>query len=119
MTSRCMLHNTAYWVYNDDPKLPNLVMIHGYRGTHHGLELVAKQLTNYRVIVPDLPGFGESKPLNKEHSLNNYVEWLNEFITDSNLPKPPILLGHSFGSIIAGNYASKYSDSITKLILVD
>ena len=92
-------------------------MIHGLRGTHHGLDLIAKQLDGFRVIVPDLPGFGISKPLNVKHSVENYVEWLHEFIADLKLPEPPVLLGHSFGSIIASHYAKNYASSISKLIL--
>lgn len=119
MNSHHNLDKTAYWIYNDNPKLPVIVMIHGFRGTHHGLELIAEQLDKYRVIIPDLPGFGETEPLSSEHSLKNYVDWLNDFITELNLTELPILLGHSFGSIIASGYASKYHGTITKLILVN
>lgn len=110
---------TKYWIHNDDPKLPVIIMIHGFRGTHHGLELIAKNLDGYRIIIPDLPGFGETKPLDVEHSLDNYTAWLREFITELKLSKPPILLGHSFGSIVVSNYASLYPKTIEKLILVN
>lgn len=113
------LNNTEYWVYNDDPKLPAIIMIHGLRGTHHGLDLIAKSLNEYRVVVPDLPGFGISKPLENEHSVENYVFWLKGFIDGLKLSEPPLLLGHSFGSIITASYAVKYPKSISKLILVN
>lgn len=119
MSIRHELDGTVYYTYNDKPKLPVIIMIHGYRGTHHGLELIAKCLNGYRVIVPDLPGFGESKPLENEHSLKNYATWLSGFIDSLNLSKPPILLGHSFGSIITSSYASVNPTKITKLILVN
>jgi pimeloyl-ACP methyl ester carboxylesterase len=92
-------------------------LIHGLRGTHHGLGLVAQQLTDYRIIIPDLPGFGQSKPLKNEHSVENYVEWLKDFIGSLDLAEKPFLLGHSFGSIIASHYAAKYPKTIQKLIL--
>ena len=119
MSIRHELDGTVYYVYNDKPKLPVIVMIHGFRGTHHGLELIAKRLNGYRVIVPDLPGFGETKPLNNEHSLKNYVIWLDEFIDRLDLSTHLILLGHSFGSIVTSSYASKNPGKITKLILVN
>jgi len=119
MISQHSLKNTQYWIYNDNKKLPVIVMIHGLRGTHHGLDLIAKSLVGYRIIVPDLPGFGESKPLNHEHTLENYVNWLDNFILGLNLSKPPILLGHSFGSIICASYASVNPKTISKLILVN
>lgn len=112
-------NGTAYWIYNDNPELPTIVMIHGFRGTHHGLDLIAKNLDGYRLIVPDLPGFGESKPFNGKHSLENYTNWLRNFIKDLELLEPPILLGHSFGSIVTSSFASKNPEMITKLILVN
>ena len=119
MNIRKQIKNTVYYVHNDDSKLPVIIMIHGFRGTHHGLELIAENLNEYRIIIPDLPGFGETMPLNQEHSLDNYTAWLYEFISDLKLPKSPILLGHSFGSIVVSNYASLYPKTIEKLILVN
>ncbi|MBC7943187.1 alpha/beta fold hydrolase, partial [Candidatus Saccharibacteria bacterium] len=110
--------NVAFWTYHD-AKLPTIVMIHGFRGTHHGLDLIAKALPEYYVIVPDLPGFGKSDPLHEEHSLDNYIKWLHAFITELKLSEPPVLLGHSFGSIITAAYAGQHPDSISKLILVN
>jgi len=117
MPKHLKLNDTDYWVYNDNAKLSTIVMIHGLRGTHHGLDLIAKNLDGYRVIVPDLPGFGESKPFDNEHSIPNYAKWLNKFIIDLRLPEPPALLGHSFGSIIVSNYAVIYPKTVRKLIL--
>lgn len=117
MSSHQTIKDTDFWVYNDDPNLPSIIMVHGLRGTHHGLDLIAKQLNGFKVIVPDLPGFGISKPLPNEHSVENYIEWLHEFIIDLKLSKPPVLLGHSFGSIIASYYAKKYGSTINRLIL--
>lgn len=119
MTKKYILDDTQYWVYNDKPNLPTIVMVHGFRGTHHGLELIAQNLSEYRVIIPDLPGFGEGKPFHNEHSLQNYVKWLHQFMTDLNLSTPPIMMGHSFGSIIASNYAKEHPKAIIKLVLVN
>lgn len=93
-------------------------MIHGFRGTHHGLLLIAKKLQNYSIVIPDLPGFGKGAKL-KKYDLDSYVEWLHRFITKHSSGQPPILLGHSFGSIICAAYAAKYPKSITKLVLVN
>ncbi len=106
------------WTYNPDADTV-VIMIHGFRGTHHGLDLIAKQLTDFKIIVPDLPGFGEAKPLDAEHNLDNYVAWLTDFIRGLKLSKPPILLGHSFGSIVAASYAAKYPETLSSLILVN
>jgi len=112
-------NGTIYYVYNDRSNLPTIVMIHGFRGTHHGMDLIAQALDDYRVIVPDLPGFGESKPLDNSHSIDNYSAWLNEFIKYLGLKQPPILLGHSFGSIIVSHFVANNPSSVTKLILIN
>nr|WP_254367633.1 alpha/beta hydrolase [Microbacterium sp. NC79] len=89
---------TAYWVYGDDDA-PTIVAVHGFRGEHHGLEPVVAYLPDYRVIMPDLPGFGETPPIpGREHNLQAYVDWLNAFVAA--VAPGAIILGHSFGSIV-------------------
>lgn len=97
---------------------PILVMIHGFRGTHHGLALIARELTdNFDVRVPDLPGFANGPKLDN-YSLEEYVTWLEKFI--NYCPDKQIyLLGHSFGSIICSAYTAKNPNKIKKLILVN
>ncbi len=100
-------------------KKPTLILIHGFRGTHHGLELIAAQLRGFDCVIPDLPGFGEG-PVSDSYTLDAYVDWLRGFVAAHSLKgERPILLGHSFGSIISAAYAAKYPGTIEKLILVN
>lgn len=119
MHHRTTINGSAvhYWTYHDD-KQPTILMIHGFRGTHHGLEKIAKNLPDYHLIIPDLPGFGDSQSFaeNSEHSLDQYVEFLHQF---SRSTAATIVLGHSFGSIIASHYAARYPDEVHRLILVN
>ena len=116
--------STAYWVYGNEQAPKTIILIHGYRGTHHGLELIAKELNNYKVIVPDLPGFGQSGE-HKNYFLTNYVDWLEDFFQEMGFldktPKKqkPHLLGHSFGSIIVSGFAEKNQNKVDKLILLN
>lgn len=110
--------SVAYWKFNSG-KSPVLVYIHGFRGTHHGLQLIVDELPEFCHIVPDLPGFGESESMTGEHSLQAYINFVEEFIQNLDLKQPPILVGHSFGSIIASHYAAKHPSSIAKLILIN
>lgn len=107
-----------YWTYNRSGK-KTIVAVHGLRGTHHGLQFIAASLPEYKFIIPDLPGFGLSPALETTHSTEQYVDWLESFMKDLNLREKPILLGHSFGSIIASHFASKNPSKIEKLILIN
>jgi len=78
---------------------PTIVLVHGFRGEHHGLEPVVAHLPGVRIIAPDLPGFGESAPVpGRAHDLALYAQWLTEFMTA--VAPNEVVLGHSFGSIV-------------------
>jgi pimeloyl-ACP methyl ester carboxylesterase len=108
---------TRYWTYpakrsSSDysaagQPAKTLILIHGYRGNHRGLEAIAGALDDFDLVIPDLPGFGESTPLTEEHTVANYAAWLDAFIAALKLEQPPLLLGHSFGSIIVAHAAAK------------
>ena len=55
--------DTRYWEYGESREEPVLVLVHGFRGDHHGLEPVVASLPGAHIVSPDLPGFGESTPL--------------------------------------------------------
>jgi pimeloyl-ACP methyl ester carboxylesterase len=107
-----------YWSYHTD-KPTTLILIHGFRGTHHGLAKIAEQLPDFHLIVPDLPGFGESEAYSdRPHTLEHYVETVKGLIDALNTSQP-IIVGHSFGSIVASHLVAKYPDVAKKLILIN
>jgi pimeloyl-ACP methyl ester carboxylesterase len=90
-----------YWDYGPADAKVVIVAVHGFRGEHHGLEPVAVHLPGIRVISPDLPGFGASTPMrDARHDIDGYARWLGEFVDALGLPARPVILGHSFGSIV-------------------
>lgn len=99
---------TKAWTYGA-PEGPAVVLVHGFRGDHHGLEGLAIALAasapELRLIVPDLPGFGESPAVRaREHDLDLYGEWLRAFVTGvSGDTSQAAILGHSFGSLVVAN----------------
>jgi pimeloyl-ACP methyl ester carboxylesterase len=93
--------DTRYWDYGPVDAPVTVVAVHGFRGEHHGLEPVIAHLHGIRVINPDLPGFGESTPMTEaEQDVDGYGRWLGLLIESLGLPTRPIILGHSFGSIV-------------------
>lgn len=98
--------SSRYWEYGAAVAgAPTVVMVHGFRGDHHGLEPVVAQLPGVHIISPDLPGFGASTPLGADsgfnHDLDGYAAWLREFVAALELDGPVVILGHSFGSIVS------------------
>jgi pimeloyl-ACP methyl ester carboxylesterase len=93
---------TELWIYGPDDADTTIVMVHGFRGDHHGLEPIVAQLGSYRCVLADLPGFGSSTPLSSRHDVEGYGRWLAELIPQLQVPgtRQTIVLGHSFGSII-------------------
>jgi pimeloyl-ACP methyl ester carboxylesterase len=92
---------TRYWDYGDPGAGTTLVLVHGFRGDHHGLEPVVAQLRGVRMISPDLPGFGESTPMTEaKHDIEGYARWLRAFVGALGIEGRFVLLGHSFGSIV-------------------
>jgi pimeloyl-ACP methyl ester carboxylesterase len=89
----------AYWEYGAEDAPVTIVAVHGFRGDHHGLEPIIAQLRGIRVISPDLPGFGESAPLDGRHDIPGYAHWLRRFADTLKLSSA-VILGHSFGSIV-------------------
>jgi len=109
---------TAYWEYNSD-KPTTLILIHGFRGTHHGLLKIAELLPEYRLIIPDLPGFGVSEALAGGHGIGDYVEWLFQFRQIVDPGTSSYIVGHSFGSIIVSHYARLHPSTVTKLTVIN
>ncbi|WP_375389465.1 alpha/beta fold hydrolase [uncultured Amnibacterium sp.] len=91
----------AWWEYGEPGSGPALLLVHGFRGDHHGLEPVVSFLPGVHVVAPDLPGFGASAPLPGEHSIDGYAAWLGRFAAAVDLPPDVVVIGHSFGTIVA------------------
>jgi pimeloyl-ACP methyl ester carboxylesterase len=113
--------DTAWWTYDTpgaDDDSPVVLAVHGFRGDHHGLEPVVAHLTGVRVVMPDLPGFGESTPLDGEHSVAAYAAWLTAFAAAVGLDESVVVLGHSFGSIVT---SAALADGLraSRLVLVN
>jgi pimeloyl-ACP methyl ester carboxylesterase len=99
--ARVLGSTTRYWDYGDPSATTSIVLVHGFRGDHHGLEPVVAHLDGFRLISPDLPGFGESEPLREaHHDIDGYAAWLRAFVAALDLTGRVVILGHSFGSIV-------------------
>ncbi len=110
---------TRYWEYGPREAAETVVVVHGYRGEHHGLEPVIAQLRGLRIISADLPGFGESEALvGLRHDIAGYSAWLLAFVAALGLERPPVIIGHSFGSIVV-SAAVADGLAVSRVILIN
>lgn len=97
-----------------------ILMIHGFRGDHHGLRRLINAMPDYLVIAPDLPGFGATGPFTTAaHDAPGYGAVIHSLRTELELPASTVLLGHSFGSIVASHYAAAHPQAFSRLVLVN
>lgn len=95
------------------------LILHGWGSNSQRWVPIAEKIAEkgFLVIVPDLPGFGNSGMLPMPWSANKYISWLEQFVKELNL-KDFYLLGHSFGGALASKLAVKHAQEIKKLFLV-
>lgn len=106
----------AYWTHHDEQK-KTLVLIHGFTGSHEGFQYLIPLLGEYRLIIPDLPGFGISPLPHEEVTLEHLGELLVEFIITLGLDQP-YLLGHSMGSLVVAEAVSQAPEVMNKRIIL-
>jgi abhydrolase domain-containing protein 6 len=109
------------WVYLEGGNSEEtLLTIHGFGGDKDHWTRFAKYLSeDYRIISPDLPGFGEnSRIVGENYSVKAQVLRLHEFVLAKGLKKYH-LLGNSMGGSIVGVYAATYPDEISSVTFFD
>lgn len=107
-----------YWSYHDE-KLPVLILIHGFTGSHKGFMYLEPLLANYHLIIPDLPGFGESDlPDAQQWSIDALADMLNTFVESLNLSEPPHILGHSMGGLVVSSMVARHPDLYHDIVLI-
>lgn len=96
----------------------SVLILHGWGSCAKNWDKVKELLEKdgLRVLVPDLPGFGETPAPLTAWSVNDYVQWVKDFSGKNNLDQF-FLLGHSFGGRIAIKFAVKYPEKLKGLIL--
>ena len=104
--------------YKIGGKGENLLILHGWNGSSDSWRKIIEILEiKFRVICPDFPGFGKTKPPKIPWNLDDFVEWLKEFTEKLNL-ESFFLLGHSFGGRVAIKFSILYPEKVKRLILV-
>lgn len=104
--------------YVDQGEGEPIVLLHGFCGSSRYWEEVIPELSsNYRVIVPDLPGHGQSDPLKTDCTIDDFAEKLKALLDQLKI-QTVTMFGHSLGGYITLAFAEKYSDQLKGFSLV-
>ena len=108
------------WVYYEGGQGPTIVLLHGFAANKEVWLKVAPMLTaHFRVVIPDLPGWGESSRIaGASYNIDNQAARLSDFVQTLHL-QHALFVGHSMGGAIAGVYAADHPQDVAELALVD
>lgn len=121
LTKECVVGGVRWsWIEAGPSDGEPLVLLHGFAGSKDNWLLVVPFLARrYRVICPDLPGFGESGPTaSGDYSIGEQADRVVRFI-DALALGPCHLGGNSMGGYIALAIALDAPDVVTSLLLLN
>lgn len=92
-----------------------ILLLHGWGQNIEMMKSLGDAYSNnYRILIIDLPGFGESSEPDYAWDVPDYVEMVHEFLINLKVDNV-IIMGHSYGGKIGLLYASQYE--VQKLVL--
>lgn len=97
-----------------------LLLIHGFGGDKDNFTRIARFLTpHYRVIIPDLPGFGEaSRDPKASYTMADQVGRIHSFIGQLGIRRLH-LGGNSMGGFISAQFCAPYGHMVDSVWLLD
>jgi pimeloyl-ACP methyl ester carboxylesterase len=100
---------------------PPVLFLHGNPDSGVMWDDVASRLgTRFRCVAPDLPGFGRSGvPDGYTPSLDGMAQFVEQFLTAANIPRPLDLVAHDFGGPFAFAWAVKHPESVRRIIALN
>lgn len=99
---------------------PTVVYFHGYTGSSANAGLLPELLGGRRrVCVYDRANTGRSELIPGPVTGKDSVQDLGALLAAAHVPGPYVLLGASFGGLIATMYAATYPDDVAGMVLLD
>ncbi len=97
-----------------------LLLLHGFPDSRKMWHTISPLFTanNYKVIAPDLRGYGDSPmPIKKaDYKVDLIVADLVELLKAHNITEPICLMGHDWGSVIAWCFALAHPDLVQRVV---
>ena len=97
---------------------PALFLLHSLLSDRASFDAIAPKLSqSFRVIVPELPGFGGSRAVNGD--LAAVADRMAEAVKDAAQGRDAIVLGNGYGGFVALQMAIRHPEVAARLILAD
>ncbi|TLM98115.1 MAG: alpha/beta fold hydrolase, partial [Actinobacteria bacterium] len=114
------VNSLRLFVRYDEGDGPVMVLLHGINSDAQDWRPVIDRIgTDYRIIAPDVLGFGESeKPTDINYTADEHALVLENTLKDLGVVDPFLLVGYSLGGDIAIRYASKYPSRVRRLFML-
>lgn len=98
-----------------------ILFVHGFPLNHNMWHSQVSHLADtYRLIVPDLPGFGTSDAIPPDAmTMDRFADTLAAVLDMMHVEGPVTLCGLSMGGYIAFEFAKRHPERLTRLILVN
>ncbi|HVE75223.1 MAG TPA: alpha/beta fold hydrolase [Actinomycetota bacterium] len=95
-----------------------VILLHGLGATNASfLPTMVDLAKHYRVIAPDLPGFGESGKPVRAYDARFFARWLSDFMDELGIESAH-LVGNSMGGRIALEMAMEFPDRVDRMVLL-
>lgn len=113
------------WVYVERTAAridaPTVVMVHGFTGSKENWYPLAQSLGDrYRLVMPDLPGWGESQRIaGQDYGFVAQSRRVAEFVRVVSPDRPVALLGHSMGGGIVALTTAGFPQEVARVGLFD
>ena len=103
------------------PDGQTLVVLHGGAGGDHRSLLGLSELSDtHSVVFYDQRGAGLSERVDPALlSLDGYLEELDAVIAQTSHDQPAVLIGHSWGAMLASAYMGAYPDRVDRAVLIE
>lgn len=95
---------------------PPLVLLHGgiECGGAYWAPVIGRLAESHRLVVPDLPGLGESEPL--ADLPDGFADWLRALL-DATCDERPMVIAHSLVGALTARYATRDTGAIRELVI--
>lgn len=103
-----------------DKDAPPLLVLHGItESRRYWLPRILELAGRYRIVIPDLPGFGLSPKPFADYTPDYFVKSLMQLVEQELPGNAPIrILGHSLGSLLAIEIAARHPERVERLALL-